>query len=198
MISSEVINEQLHSYFLELFQRRRRLGRIHHQGAFGQLKLDQFRGHASGRKHAPDTGDEPVIVEVERRQIDGKWMFPSGLASGMALSKRRLQNPVRQRCNDASLFCERDKFDRRDHSSQWMLPLNKCFGTADLLPSDLDLRLAIQAQFGLPDGPVQIPHQRQYARTMPCFESASPLQKSARWIHRSLEDIASVTHGEHK
>ncbi len=77
------------------------------------------------------------------------------------LPERRVDDPARQRADDAGALGERDEVDRREQPALGMVPAHERLDPGDGAVLDGDLRLVVQGELALVDAAAQLARERQ-------------------------------------
>ena len=146
----------------------------------GRPGLHQHPGHRVGQLG---------LEQVAHRDVDGHQDRGAGVAPGHALPHRRLEDEPGQRLDQAGVLGQRDELVGRDVAPQRVVPAQQRLDAGHLAAAGVRLRLVVQLEGPLLDGPRQVADQRQPARAVRVAVGGvarHPGQAALGVVHRDL------------
>src|SRR6185437_7500186 len=154
---AEVIDRHHHPHAAQLLENRRRLLRVGHHRALGELDLEIPRIESGVRERAFHHIEQIAPPELGRRDVDGHAQLREAAAPPLrALAAGLVQYPGADLVDQPALFRERYEIPRLDETSLRMSPADERLGAIDIAARGLGLRLVMQLELPGLDGGMQI------------------------------------------
>jgi hypothetical protein len=120
---SEIVDRKADAPALNGVEHLDRAGNVAHHHAFGDLELEQHRGHAARRQRLIDIPQQMLIAELTRREVDRHRDRPQPLAlPGHVLRAGFPQHPTADRNDQPGFLGERGELRGRQHAEPGMGP----------------------------------------------------------------------------
>ncbi len=131
---------------------------------------------------------EAGIVQVARGQVDGERLLEARDLPPVTLAERGLEDPVRQRRDQARLLGELHEHSRRHHAALRMLPAHQRLGAGEARGVDVNLGLAIEGKLAGLDRAAQIAEQPEAPPPLVVVHAAVEREMAvhAGAVHRHL------------
>src|SRR5581483_8615758 len=154
---AEVIDGHEHAHAAQLLENHRRLLRIGHHRALGELDLEKPRLQTLALESGTNHIEQVAAPELGRGDIDGYPQRGQTAALPLlALATRFPQYPGADLVDESALLRERDELVGSDETALGMPPADERFRAVDITAFRIGLRLIVQLELPGLDGRVQI------------------------------------------
>jgi hypothetical protein len=158
---TEVVDGHLDPELVQPVQHLEGMGRVGHDGAFGDLHHQQPSGRVPAGQQAGDLVREPGVQQPSRRHVDGHRQLAPGLLPRPALAQCGIQDVVGQRADQPGPFGQGDELAGREQAMLRVLPAHQRLHPQYPAAVGVDLGLVVQHQLLAVDGAAQLAEQGQ-------------------------------------
>ena len=147
---AEIVDRQAQAQGGQLLQPARRLGRVAHDHALGQLELEQVGRHARFLDRGGDRGHQVLLLELPGRDVD-RELQPRVAHAVPApdLGAGGAQHPGADRHDQAGLLGQRDELGRRHQAEVGMVPAQQRLDAEHGAVGEADLGLVVDHELAL-------------------------------------------------